>query len=803
MHDRNGEASGVNSPLLVPRATDPSDSNVQTYQSIRKSSDSTTSTASEIGETGVVGRSVEDDVLPETAVLGRNLGWSSAYIIIISRVIGSGIFATPGAIVSSVGSIGLSLLLWVAGALISWCGLAVSLEYGCMLPRSGGDKVYLEFTYRYPRFLASTLVAVNAILLGFTASNCIVFGEYLLYALGSAPAENPIRVKLLAVSLMTVITIIHGCFLRTGILIQNVLGWVKIGLVLFMVGTSAVVVVSGYNNHGKEGHVGSRHDGPSPVEFPTTWDGIWEGSVWNWGIISTALFKVFYSYAGLQNVNNVLNEVKDPVRTLKSAATTGLVTACLLYFLINVAYFLVVPLEDIKESGELIAALFFERTFGPTVGRVLLPLAVATSAAGNVMVVTFALARLNQEIARQGFLPYGDFLSSSRPFGAPLGGLIVHYIPSVVVMCIPAKNIYSFILEVEGYPGQFFVVATSVGLIWLRRTRPDLSRPYKAFLPAVWFRIVLSLALIAAPTSSAFTTIMATADVANPVAPAIGERVEPYRNEEKSTKHNVQTTLYYYLEPEDGSPPPPNIVGKIETYERPTAPLDVIVSDISGDEDRYTLDGNGFQIYHHESKEKDFADDDKIKAEYYPETEQLLKDATGAVRVFIFDHTIRRQPKDQRTPDAALRGPVRRVHIDQSYTASVSRVPFHLPDEAEQLLQKRFQIINVWRPIKTIYKDPLGIADAFSVPESDLVGQPLIYPNRNGETFTVKPNPAHKWYFKYAQRPDEVTLIKCFDSKEEPGVARRVPHSAFVDPSEESNYARESIEARALVFYDY
>jgi len=106
---------------------------------------------------------------------------------------------------------------------------------------------------------------------------------------------------------------------------------------------------------------------------------------------------------------------------------------------------------------------------------------------------------LNQEIARQGFLPFGDFLSSSKPFGAPLGGLIVHYIPSVVVISIPAKNIYSFILDVEGYPGQFFVLATSLGLIWLRRSRPDLKRPYKAFLPAVWFRVVLSVALIVAP----------------------------------------------------------------------------------------------------------------------------------------------------------------------------------------------------------------------------------------------------------------------------------------------------------------
>jgi hypothetical protein len=64
---------------------------------------------------------------------------------------------------------------------------------------------------------------------------------------------------------------------------------------------------------------------------------------------------------------------------------------------------------------------------------------------------------------------------------------------------LPAKNVYSFILEVEGYPGQFFALATSFGLIWLRSKRPDLHRPYKAFLPAVWLRIALSLALIAAP----------------------------------------------------------------------------------------------------------------------------------------------------------------------------------------------------------------------------------------------------------------------------------------------------------------
>jgi amino acid transporter len=440
-------------------------------------------------------RSLEDDAVPETAVLGRNLGWSSAYILIISRVIGSGIFATPGAIFSSVGSIGLSLLLWVSGAIISWFGLMVALEYGCMLPRSGGQKVYLEFTYRRPRFLTSTLVAVHTVILGFTASNCIVFGEYLLFALGKAPAEHPVQVRALALGLMTGVTALHACSMRTGVAVQNILGWVKIGLVIFMTVCAGAVVVTRYTPSepallSRELHLRA---------FPSTWDGIWEGSVWNWGVISTALFKVFYSYAGLQNVNNVLNEVRDPVRTLRSAAPTALVTICLLYLLINVAYFLVIPLDEIKKSGELVGALFFERVFGETLGNLLLPLAIAVSAAGNVMVVTFALARLNQEIPRQGLLPFGDLLSSTRPFGSPLGGLILHYVPSVVVICIPYKEIYSFILEVEGYPGQFFSLFVSLGLIRLRRARPDLKRPYRAFLPAAWFNVFLSTALLCAP----------------------------------------------------------------------------------------------------------------------------------------------------------------------------------------------------------------------------------------------------------------------------------------------------------------
>lgn len=324
-------------------------------------------------------RQLEDDVLPETSTLGRNISWSSAYILVISRVIGSGIFATPGAILTSAGSPGLSLLLWLIGALIAACGLAVSLEYGCMLPRSGGNKVYLEFTYRWPRLLASTLIGIQVIFLGFTSGNCIIFSQYTLFALGREDASEFVR-KGVAVGLLAFVTLIHGVFPKTGMKLQDILGWIKILVILFMILSGLYVVLL--------------HPSPSPTPLPTSsstpWTLLFANSNFNWGTISTALLKVFYSYAGLENVTNVLNEVRNPITTLKSVSVAAWTTASLMYLLVNVAYFLVVPVEEIKGSGELIAALFFERLFGRA-GRTILPLAVSLSAVGNVMVVAFAL----------------------------------------------------------------------------------------------------------------------------------------------------------------------------------------------------------------------------------------------------------------------------------------------------------------------------------------------------------------------------------------------------------------------------
>lgn len=227
---------------------------------------------------------------------------------------------------------------------------------------------------------------MQAVLLSFTASNCIIFAKYTLFVFTGEPTEFQHRV--LAISLLTSITIVHGCFLKTGIFIQNMLGWVKIFLIAAMSLTGMWVIL----RRSLESESFPAGPGPGPgMKSPFAWDALWEGSNWSWSLIATSLFKVLYSYSGLNNVNNVLGEVQDPVRTLKTVCPAALITAGGLYFLANTAYFLVIPLDEIKESGELIAGLLFERLFGPHIGRMVFPLAVALSVAGNVMVVTFAL----------------------------------------------------------------------------------------------------------------------------------------------------------------------------------------------------------------------------------------------------------------------------------------------------------------------------------------------------------------------------------------------------------------------------
>lgn len=214
------------------------------------------------------------------------------------------------------------------------------------------------------------------------------------------------------------------------------------------------------------------------------------------------------------------------------------------------------------------------------------------------------------------------------------------------------------------------------------------------------------------------------------------------------------------------------------------------------------LDAQGFQRVESASAVANLEDEAQVVQLYYAEADALLRSSTGAVKTVIFDHTIRiDEPGREAT---GLREPVRYVHNDQTERSAIRRVRDHLPaEEAEQRLQNRFAIINLWRPIGgPIYTTPLALCDASTIEAADFIASDLVYRDKVGETFSVRPNPNHRWYYYPQLRPEEALLLKIYDSKTDIA-ARAGAHTAFDDPTTPPGAPpRRSIELRALVFFD-
>ena len=217
--------------------------------------------------------------------------------------------------------------------------------------------------------------------------------------------------------------------------------------------------------------------------------------------------------------------------------------------------------------------------------------------------------------------------------------------------------------------------------------------------------------------------------------------------------------------------------------------------------DELTLEGAGIELVAHETAVKDFYDDAEVEAVYYPEVVAHVKQATGAAKVVVFDHTVRVEGDG---PHGAPRRPVRVVHNDYTELSGPQRVRDLVPaDEVEAWLAGRFAIINVWRPIRgPVEAAPLAACDARSLAPGDLVPTDLVYQDRTGEIYSIAFNPAHRWIYFPHMQANETMLIKSYDSATD-GRARFTPHSAFDHPATPAEGAvRESIEVRTLVFFD-
>ena len=210
-----------------------------------------------------------------------------------------------------------------------------------------------------------------------------------------------------------------------------------------------------------------------------------------------------------------------------------------------------------------------------------------------------------------------------------------------------------------------------------------------------------------------------------------------------------------------------------------------------------TLDAQGFVLLRNQTAVVNFYDEQEVRAVYYPEVERLLKGARGAIKVVVFAHDVRSILKAGKG-EKGVREPVAAVHNDYTIKSGPEHVRELLEsDEAEERLKNRFVEINIWRPIRgPVQSTPLAVCDSRSIAQEDLVPTDLKH-----EVYMVRFSPKHRWFYFPDMETNEVLLIKGFDSMED-GRARFTAHAAFEDPTAPSFApARESIEARALVFY--
>ncbi|KAG7887853.1 hypothetical protein KL936_003871 [Ogataea polymorpha] len=418
---------------------------------------------------------------------GRHLGVYSMTMMILQRIIGSGIFAVPALIYRDVGgSPALFFLVWVIAGYVSFAGLYCFLELGRVIPRSGGMKVFLEYIYYKPRMFMSVLYNTYSVAFGFTITNAIIFGEYTLYALGWDKVDG-MAPKYVGCAYVVLVSVVIGFSTNLGVRMSNFTGALKLVLLAIMSLTGFYVLLLPSSITG--------------VSNNLRWDGFFavKRSFSSSSFIS-ALLKAIFSFGGWHTAHIVTNEIKDPVRTLSIAGPLALLIVNLSYLLVNLSYLVVIPDAELDGSGEMVGSLLYEKLFGYTFGRQCLTMTVAISSAGNILTVMFHISRMNQEIFREGFLPFSRFFASNWPFGAPLRALLFPLVISCFFLLIPTPdNVYDYIVNLESYPLQLFVGLTVAGIFVLKYRVPGYHTSNRLLVVHASAIIALSLFLFVAP----------------------------------------------------------------------------------------------------------------------------------------------------------------------------------------------------------------------------------------------------------------------------------------------------------------
>lgn len=426
-------------------------------------------------------------------MLPRRLGLWSATGVVVGITIGSGIFRTPAAIAGLVPHPLAILALWLGGGLLSICGALSFAELGAMIPETGGIYAWLREGWGRPvafMFGWSELVLIRASALGGMA---IVFGEYALRSFGVDASTHVFAARGLAAGLIAFAAAANIIGARLGAGIVSVSTAAKFTAVLLLAAAALAL--------------GGAHGG-SPSHLTTIGTGL--GSVTAGGL-GLALASVLWTYDGFVDVGFVAGEVTDPGRTLPRAIIFGTAAIVVLYLVTNLAYHYVLPIDAVARSP-LVAADVMDAIAGR-------PGVVAVSL--FVMISSFSAVNGGMLAAPRVFFAMAEDRLFFRPlarvhsrFRTPHVAILLSAVLGMALVMSRSFEALANTFVLAAWP---FYALSVAALFRLRRTRPDLPRPYRTagypFVPAifvigvVWFVVnalvtdplptIITLALVA------------------------------------------------------------------------------------------------------------------------------------------------------------------------------------------------------------------------------------------------------------------------------------------------------------------
>ncbi|KAE8135446.1 amino acid permease-domain-containing protein [Aspergillus pseudotamarii] len=419
--------------------------------------------------------------------LGYSVSFWTSLCLNINQMVGTGIFSTPATILKGVGSVGLSMIYWFIGYLLAQSTLAVYLELASYFPsRSGSEVVYLEQAFPKPEYFFPTAFAVKHVVFAFGSSNAIVFAEYIFGIAGSGYTNW--QLKGVAVAAYTVATLIVSLNTKWSLRVVVWFGFIKIAT-LVLISIAGLVVLGGH----------TRVEDPM-INWHDAWKGTSSASAYG---ATNAMIKLIFSYSGYTNAFSVVNEIKNPIKTLRWSAPFSLILVTSLYILVNVAYFSAASREEILNSKQIAAGVFFQKIFGTNGASRALNVLICISAFGNLMAVMVSYSRMLRETGRQGVLPWPRFWTSTRPFGTPLGPYLVQWaITVIMILAPPAGDAFNFVVDLSIYPSSIFNFLLVIGLLLIRWRRRKLNLPrseYRSWAIAIGFALLANLYLLAAP----------------------------------------------------------------------------------------------------------------------------------------------------------------------------------------------------------------------------------------------------------------------------------------------------------------